>query len=168
MTKTFDMYAGERLTDLLHSKVWVFSFQLLVHGISKDDPAIHWARRLLDAGGRVAQLYSRLLGRLYSGVCACLEVKVGIPVLWHLDDCLTAVTAVRKREGDRLPHLLGQTMLEILHEHIAKELLNVALEKNHSISMVPAMHASIKCALKPCHGVSVRSGGGKYLFGGRR
>jgi hypothetical protein len=43
-------YAYIGLTDLLNGEVRVLGLQLLVHSISEDDPAVHRARRLLDAG----------------------------------------------------------------------------------------------------------------------
>jgi hypothetical protein len=74
-------------------------------------------------------------------------------LLWHLDDRLTAVAVGGEREGERLSHLLYQTLLEILHQHIAEQLLNVALEKNNAVAGVPAVHTRIQSALKLRHGV---------------
>lgn len=101
-------------------------------------------------------------------VCACLEVKVGVLVFWHLNNRLNAIAAVQEREGDGLPHLLGETVLEILHKHIAKQLLDVALEQNLTITVIPTMYASVQSVLKLSHGVSISGSDRGELFGGRR
>jgi hypothetical protein len=62
------------------------------------------------------------------GLGDCLQVKVVLLALWHLDNSLTAIAAVRKDEGDRLSDMLNERVLEVLQQHAAEELLNVSLE----------------------------------------
>lgn len=143
----------------------IFCFQLLVHIVSKDDPAVHWARCLLDASRHTARVSGWLLGGLRPGARVGVKVKVGVLVFWHLYNCLTAIAAIREYEGNGLPHLLGQAVLEVLQEDIAKQFLDVALKQNHPVSVVPAIYASIECALELCHGFSVCGGGGEICSG---
>lgn len=66
-----------------------------------------------------------------------------------------------------MPHLLSETALEILQEHVAEKLLDIALQKDHIVTVMPAMHAGIERTLKLCHGVSV-IGCRRKLFDERR
>jgi hypothetical protein len=96
----------------------------------------------------------------------CLQVKVVLLALWHLDNSLTAIAAVRKDEGDRLSDMLNESVLEVLQQHAAEELLDVSLEQDHSVTTVPALKASIERILKERHGVFVSGGEVKRLLTG--
>lgn len=124
---TFMKYEGGKLTDLLYSEVGVLCFQLLMHTVSKENPAVHGSRCFLDAGRRGARMCGRFLGCLRLGACGWLKVKSGFLILGYRNNSLTAVATVRKRKSNGLSHLLDQTVLEVLHEHVAEELLYVAL-----------------------------------------
>lgn len=91
------MNANGRLTDLLHSEMGVLRFQFLVHSVSKDDPAIHWARRLPHSSGHVVGVSGSLLGCLWLSTSASrkrLEVKLGILACWHLNESSIAIAAI--------------------------------------------------------------------------
>jgi hypothetical protein len=157
-------YAYIGLTDLLYSEVGVLGLQLLVHSISEDDPAVHRTRRFLDAG-ICATWRSDCLDCLCVGLCDCLKVKV-VLVLWHLDNSLAAVAVVGKGESDRLPHLLNESALKVLHEHVAEELLDISLEQDHGVTTVPALKACIERILKERHAVFVCDGNAEGVLNG--
>lgn len=104
-------------------------------------------------------------------------MKLKVLFLWHVNDCLTALAAGRESERNGISDLLNQALLEILHEHVANALLDVALEKDHSVTSEPALDASMECGLKldhgvteralnVHHGVTVHSGDGEWVLGG--
>lgn len=151
--------ATRRLTDLLYGEVRALCFQLLVHGIPKDDPAVHGTRCLLDTSFHLARPRRHWTGGGLLNGGHWLVPKLCDLVLWHLNDRLTAVAVGRECEGERLSHLLRQALLEILQQQIAEQLLYVALEKHNTVAIAPAVHAGVQRALKLRHSVQVCGGG---------
>lgn len=109
-----------RLTDLLYGEVRALCFQLLVHSIPKDDPAIHGTRCLLDTSLHLARSSRRWTGgKIMNGGIWLVDMLCGL-VLWHLNDGLTAVAVGGEREREWLSHLLRQALLEVLQQHVAE------------------------------------------------
>ena len=125
MISTTDAYIG--LTDLLDGEVRILRLQLLVHSISEEDPTVHGTRCLLDAAIRATWL-GVCLGCLRFGLGDWLKVKVVLLAHWHLDNSLAAIDAGGEDESNRMSHMLDESALKVLHEHVAEELLDVSLK----------------------------------------
>ena len=68
------------------------------------------------------------------------------------------IIGIREGESNRMSHLLSQTALEVLEQHVAEQSLDVGLEHDRIIATVPSVNASIESVLELRRCISVGLG----------
>jgi hypothetical protein len=145
------VWGGCRLTDLLHSEMRVLGLELLVHGVPEDDPTVHWSRCLsFDRRCGLGANNSSHTGFGWVGWLS-FQLQSDLLVLGHLNESLGDVAIVHGGEGDGWTDLLSQAVLEVFHECVTEQMLDVGLEQHCLIAIAPSKDAGIECALELVH-----------------
>jgi hypothetical protein len=129
----------------------VLGLERLVHGVPEDDPTVHWSRCLsFDRRRGLGADNSSIIGFEWVGLSG-FQLQSSLLVLGHLNESLGGAAIVHGGEGNGRSNLLSQAVLEVLHESVTEQVLDVGLEQHCLIAMAPSNDARIERALELVH-----------------